>query len=211
MKYFDHILMLAAVIGVVANLIQIVDRFCTPYQTKSNENIRKGKRGKMKTIITIVAILATIASIGIIAYATGGAFKNEQLTREAWRSLDAKDYEATIKTAEECVTLFHEEALQEQKLLEEKGVPVPPKGKVTKTEKKEIFRRGLLNDVATCWFILGKAHAGKGDKEKARKAFKKALLFPYGRCFDPSNNSFWAPSDGAKVELRKLSGKSIYD
>lgn len=211
MEYYDHILLLAALIGIAVNVILIVDRFRPSDQTKNNENMQKGERVKMKKIITIVAILSTIATIGIIAYATGESFKNEQLTREAWRSLNAKDFEGTIKIAEECVTLFHEEALQEQKSLEEKHVPVPPKGKVTKNEKERIFSRGLLNDVATCWFILGKAHAGKSNKEKAEKAFNKALLFPYGRCFDPSNNSFWAPSDGAQVELKKLSGKSIYD
>ena len=210
MHYYDHLLLFAALIGVGANLIQITDRFWPTSSNKDTENTKKGKGRKMRFFVTVVAVIATLMSIGALVYATGGAFKNEQLTREAWRLLDAKDYEATITIAEECVTLFHEDALQEQKSLEQKGAFVP-KGQVSKEEKEKIFKRGLLNDVATCWFILGKAHAGKGNKEKAEKAFNKALLFSYARCYDPSNSSFWVPGDGARVELKNLGGKSIYD
>jgi tetratricopeptide (TPR) repeat protein len=209
MKYYDHILLLAALIAAVANTLQIADRFWKP--NMHDEKDQKGRQYKIKTAITIIAILATIASIGAITYATSGSFKNEQLTREAWKLLDAKNYDGAIKKAEECVALFQDEALKEQKSLDVKGAPPPPKGKVSKNEKGMIFSRGLLNDVATCWFILGKAHTEKGDKEKAIKAFKKALLFPFARCYDPSNDFFWAPSDGAKVELKRLSGTSIYD
>lgn len=208
MKYYDHILLLAAVVGVLANGIQIVDRFL-PMSTHVKNN--KQGRNKMKKIITLIAILGTLVSISAITYAIGGSFKNEQLTREAWKSLDAKNFDAAIKNAEECVALFQDEAIKEQKDLQDKGAPAPPKGKVAKDEKEKIFNRGLLNDVATCWFILGKAHTEKGDKVKAEKAFSKTLLFPYARCYDPPNDSFWAPNDGAQVELRKISGKSIYD
>lgn len=211
MQYYDQVLLFAALIGVAANVIQIADRLWTLKRTHSQAKPQKGKQKKMKTVITTIAILATLAAIFAIAYATGDSFKNEQLTREAWRALDAKKIEITIEKAEGCVTLFHDEALEEQKVLENNGAQVPPKGKVSKKEKEEIFSRGLLNDVATCWFILGKAHSEKGDKEKAEKAFNKVLLFPYARCYDPSNDSFWAPSDGATVELKKLSDKSIYD
>ena len=65
--------------------------------------------------------------------------------------------------------------------------------------------------MATCWYILGKAHAENGNKELAEKAYKKTMLLTYARCYDPSNDSFWAPSDAATVEIKKLSGKSIYD
>ncbi|MCP4987489.1 MAG: tetratricopeptide repeat protein [Colwellia sp.] len=178
--------------------------------TEISKGTTKKKGKKMKTTITIAAVIATMVSIVAIVYATGDTFKNEQLTRESWRSLEANNYEDTIVKAEECVTLFHDEALLEQQLLEKEGATVP-KGRVVKEEKEKIFKKGLLNDVATCWFILGKAHAAKGNKELAEKAFKKALLFSYARCYDPSDDSFWAPSDVAKVELKKLSGKSIYD
>jgi tetratricopeptide (TPR) repeat protein len=209
MKYYDHILLFAALIGAVTNGLQIADRLWSP--TRGDDQNPERRQQKKKLIITIIAALATMTAIGAIAYATGGSFKNEQLTREAWILLEAKNFDAAIKKAEECVTLFHEEALKEQKSLEIKGDAAPPKGRVGRNEKETIFRRGLLNDVATCWFILGKAHTEKGEREKAIKSFSKVLLLPYARCYDPSNDSFWAPSDGARVELKKLSGKSIYD
>jgi len=180
MTYYDYILLGAALIGVAGNLIQIVDRFWP--KNKDIEKVKNGKVSKMRTIITGLAILATVVSLAGILYAISGAFRNEQLTREAWRYLEAKDYNATIEKAEECVTLFHDEALVEQKSLRQNGGTPPPKGRVGKVEKEKIFKRGILNDVATCWFILGKAHAGKGDKEKAKKAFQKAMLLPDARC-----------------------------
>jgi hypothetical protein len=207
MHYYDRIYFVAAAMQIIVSIILILDCLLTRRATENVDN-KKGK--KMNKAIVATAIIVTLASIGIVAYASGGAFKNEQLTREAWRSLEAKDYAITISKAEECITLFEDAALKEQNALEKEGVFVPI-GKVNKDEKERIFKRGLLNDVATIWFILGKAHAGNGNKELAEKAFKKTLLFPHGRCYDPSNDSFWAPSDGAKVELKKLSGKSIYD
>ncbi len=165
----------------------------------------------MRNIITRIVIVALLTSVGLITYAKG-AFKNEELTREAWKALDDKNYPLVIVKAERCVTLFHEAALAEQNKLEREKMLQPLKGRVTDIAiKKQIFKRGLLNDVSTCWFILGKAHASDGDIEKAIKSFKKAMLFTYGRCYDSKNDTFWAPSDGAKAELQILMGKSIYD
>ena len=122
MKYYDNLLLIAALMGIIANVIQIVKALWPTRLGTEEEKLQKGKRYKMKKMTTIIAIIATMASIGVISYAIGGSFKNEQLTREAWKALDAKNYEAAIKKAEECIKLFQDEALKDQKDLEAKGI-----------------------------------------------------------------------------------------
>jgi tetratricopeptide (TPR) repeat protein len=168
------------------------------------------KHSNRRLAYSVILFLAAFVSVSTLLYAAGEHTKNEQLTHDAWRFLGAKDYDSTIRTAEECVILFQDQAVSQQNELAQQKMAVPL-GKVTREEKESIFQRGLLNDVATCWFILGKAQAAVGDKEKAEKAFTKAKKLTYARCWDPKKDEFWAPSDGAKLELKKLGGESLYD
>src|SRR5205823_15016735 len=96
---------------------------------------------------------------------------NERLTTEAWDAYVAHDYEAAIRKADECIDKFESRADELQKELDDGKVKVPENPEDEK-EKREIFKRGPLNDVATCFFIKGEAHLKLGQSDKSPEGKK---------------------------------------
>lgn len=129
--------------------------------------------------------------------------KNVVLTTAAWNAFNAKDYSSAIAKAQECIDEFRGSASREQAELEKQKFPLPPKGKVTEAEKKTIFNRGLLNDVATCYFILGRSAEYLGRKDLAQEAYGHAIRYTYARTWDPSG-WFWSPAEAAEDRLTSL-------
>jgi hypothetical protein len=98
--------------------------------------------------------------------------KHASDTEAAWTALEAKDFEEARRRAAECIDDFFPRAVDlEKKLREAKAVLA--KDKVTETEKREIHENGPLNDVATCWYILGRAYDHLGSPDKAKGPSKR--------------------------------------
>jgi hypothetical protein len=57
-----------------------------------------------------------------------------------------------ISNAEKCIKAFRDYADDQPAELENSKAPQPPDD-VTEQEKQKILKRGLLNDVATCFWI----------------------------------------------------------
>jgi hypothetical protein len=57
----------------------------------------------------------------------------------------------------------------------------PAIGEATEGEKKDVFRRGLLNDVATACFIKAQALERLDQLEAAKAAYREAAKLTYVR------------------------------
>jgi len=127
---------------------------------------------------------------------------NEQATADAWAAYNSGKYQAAITNAEICIEEFRGKAsLDESKLEKEK--PDLPTGEVSDAVKKQIFANGLLNDVATCYFIKGRAFEKLGRKDDALKAYQATTKFTYARAWDPKG-WFWSPAEAAEGRIEGL-------
>ena len=130
--------------------------------------------------------------------------EHTQLTVAAWDALDRNDYIAAASTAQVCIDKFEGVATQEHDTLIANSSPPPPLGPITDEEKRLIDSRGTLNDVATCYFILGQALEQLNRIEEAKAAYSGAQKFPYARTWDPTNHGVWSPAEAASDRLNKL-------
>ena len=121
-----------------------------------------------------------------------GDFKSSTLTTKAWEALDGKNYAAVTAYTNKCAEMFKTQALQMQASLK---APAP---------KDKVFDYWALNDVGTCYFILGKALDDQGDKKGALTAYKYLVdNLGYAQCWDPKG-WFWSPADAARKRLVEL-------
>jgi hypothetical protein len=128
---------------------------------------------------------------------------NVRLTSEAWDAFNAKNWKRAISKADECIKEFQGHADEMQAELEKAKAPQPPDGAVSEQEKKQIFKLGLINDVATCLWIKARASQELDQKEEAKQAYQAAAKYTYGRSWDP-NGWFWNPSQDAFIRLKRL-------
>lgn len=128
---------------------------------------------------------------------------NVRLTNQAWEAFNNGDHEHAISYAEKCINEFLGGAERIQLQLKKENATLPPTGIVSDQEKETIFALGLINDVATCFFIRGRSEEALGHKEEAIKVYEAASKYTYARCWDPSG-WFWSPSQAALDRLRML-------
>lgn len=139
------------------------------------------------------------------------SFAEEQCLRDAWTGFNSKNFTAAIGAAEQCIDDFLPRALRLQADLTKAGEKVPPTGPVAAAaDKKRIFARGLLNDVAAAYFVKGRAAETLYKQNKdlryrsmAEEAYKGAMKLTYGRTFDPKG-WFWSPAEAAEERLAVL-------
>jgi hypothetical protein len=133
-------------------------------------------------------------------------------TAEAWRLYEQKRYEEALGMAGRVIRTFGTQARGIQIRLMDairKGeAKVPPVGAVAPPEEAAVHKNGLLNDVATCFFITGKSdqelYARTKEarfKDGAALAFANAAYLTLARCWDPNGRFFWNPSEGSLNEL----------
>ena len=170
---------------------------------RRSRNVKNGSRTEKTLWVTSASLIATSMLIFAVRAAEGGKSKNEQLVEAAWQAFNAKDYSTAIQKCNELIDEFRPAADREQLTLEQKKVPQPIKGKPPEAEKKTIFERGLLNDVGTCFFIVGRSAEYQGKADIARDAYSKAVKYSYARTWDPKG-WFWSPSDAAQDRLSSL-------
>lgn len=151
----------------------------------------------MKNHLKLVYILiAVLASLPVFAQQGGapdfGDYNSSGLTTKAWEALGQKNYALADTYANKCIEMYAGEAAKQQASL---TAPAP---------KDKAFDYWALNDVGTCYFILGQSLEQQGKTSEALAAYK-ALVDKYGfaQCWD-TKGWFWAPADAAKGRVKAL-------
>jgi len=81
---------------------------------------------------------------------------------------------------------------------------LPGVGSVSNNEAEEILKRGLLNDVATAFYIRGASAEEVGNRDLAIASYSGAVRYTYARTWDPKYKTFWSPAKAAQDRLREL-------
>ena len=122
-----------------------------------------------------------------------GNFSSETLTGKAWTAFNAKDYAKTKGYAQKCIDMYKDKAVEMQK-----GLTAPA------TVKEEVFKSWALNDVGTCYYLLGMALDAEKKSKEAIAAFKfLADNLAYAQCWD-TKGWFWKPADAAREKVKAL-------
>jgi hypothetical protein len=117
------------------------------------------------------------------------------ITGKAWESFGAKKYDETVKYANACIKLYEKEAIEMQASLTEP---------VDSSDKDAVHSKWALNDVGTCYFIIGQALEAQDKKAEAAEAYKQLVKkVSFAQCWDPQG-WFWKPADAAKKQIKIL-------
>lgn len=121
---------------------------------------------------------------------------HEAYALAAWKAFGNREFRKAITHADECIREFHLDATQEQKSLKAKNSQVPL-GQVSDAQKQTIHKSGVLNDVAACLYIKGRAATALSEAAVAREAFTALDALPDARAWD-ERGWFWSPLEAAK-------------
>jgi hypothetical protein len=162
---------------------------------------------RRKILLLAVSCLVLIASLGVAFYFApeSASGVRARTVRTAWRSIDKEAWNAAIGSADKVIAEFAPTAEREQRQLEAAKAPKPPIGSVPDGERATIFNRGVLNDVATCYFIKSKALERVGRKQEAERVYGEAARLTYARTWDPNDACFFSPAQAAEDRLVVLS------
>jgi len=129
-----------------------------------------------------------------------GNFTSVTLTTKAWHALETKDFAAVQGYTGKCIEMYKAKALEMQKSLTS-----PP----ATDNKEKVFANWALNDVGTCYFILGKALEQQGKTKEAVEAYKfVSTNLAFAKCYD-TKGWFWSPADGAAERVKALEFDSL--
>lgn len=121
-----------------------------------------------------------------------GDYTSMTLTVNAWACLDKKDYPGVEVYTKKCIELYEGDAIKQQASLTD-YLP-----------KEQAFNPWALNDVATCYYILGDALLAEGKYGDAKDAYSKIIdKFSFAQCWDP-RGWFWKPAVGARGKINRI-------
>ena len=121
-----------------------------------------------------------------------GDFSSETLATKAWKALEEGDYAGVEAYTGKCIALYESKAVEQQASLTEFA------------PKEKAFNSWALNDVATSYFILGKAQLAQGKVDEAKKSFNAVIQkFSYAQCWDPKG-WFWKVASAASDRLATI-------
>jgi hypothetical protein len=119
-------------------------------------------------------------------------YTSETLTRKSWEALDSNRISQVIIYTEKCMALYESEAKKQQSSL----TAFAPKDKA--------FDFWALNDIGTCYFIMGEAYLKNQDWKKAQACYQKLIdEYGYSQCWDPKG-WFWKPAVAARGKMNKI-------
>ena len=131
-----------------------------------------------------------------------GDGRSETLTRKAWDSYEAAKYDDAIGFAKECIKSFQEQAVEMQKGLKEP---------VDTADKQAVESLWALNDVGTCYYVLGQVFEKQDKSDQALKAYNRLIKdFAFAQCWD-SKGWFWKPADAAKRRIKVIEFEKLDD
>lgn len=125
---------------------------------------------------------------------------NEAWTSKSWSLFNSGDYAGTVRNVNACLANWEPVARQTQADMTAMRAPCPPVGKVDDGAKASIFQNGLLNDVATNLFILGRSNQALGNPDAARAAYESCASLQCARTWDP-RGFFWSPALDCRAQL----------
>ena len=121
-----------------------------------------------------------------------GDFSSETLTTKAWKAFEAGDYAAAEAYASKCISLYEPQAAQQANSLTDFA------------PKEQAFNYWALNDVGTCYFIMGKIHLAHGRVKEAQEAFTTVMeRFRFAQTWDPKG-WFWKVAEAASDKLSTI-------
>jgi outer membrane protein assembly factor BamD (BamD/ComL family) len=162
--------------------------------------------------ILTAAIFLTAMNIANQSKQDEDQLENVKLTNSAWDAYKKHQYKEAIQYSDRCIRKFKAKADDDQQALAKANAPMPPTGSVSKQQKEGIFKRGLLNDVATCFYIKGRSFEDmyRQDKDRdatlrqqAQEAYRATQGYTYARTWD-TRGWFWSPSEDATDRLQDL-------
>jgi hypothetical protein len=193
----------ANVLGGIANVLEKLRALLEHRKAHDSSQRRRGPRRPVRLVAELLLIAVAVILLAARFTATAREPLNVRLTREAWDALNADKPKLAIERADECIHKFRGQADLLQSKLSNAHAADPPVGAVTESQKRAIHQNGLLNDVATCFFIKGEAWRKLGNKGEARQAYTIAKQYTYARCWDPQG-WFWSISEAAEGQLKYL-------
>jgi hypothetical protein len=124
--------------------------------------------------------------------------------RETFAAYDLGDFEKAKAIADKCIREFAQEAARQQDRLIAAGTQPPPDWGQGEEAAREVFKNGLINDVAACAWLAGRCAENLKQVEEARREYKLAATFTYARCWDPATKTFWHTAQKAGDDLKNL-------
>jgi len=153
----------------------------------------------MKKFIAILALLGT-ATLSFAEEPADegldyGDYRSVTLMVKGWETLGEGEYEDAVKYTEKCVELYEDEARKMQASLS------------AKPSSDVVNDYWALNDVGTCYFIMGEALMKLRKNAEAMAAFKVVRDDLYwSQAWDPKG-WHWAPADAAYPKIEMLEAK----
>ena len=142
---------------------------------------------------------ATSVSLLIELCVTHGTYAQDRQVYlvNGWRHLSDQNYVEAIKDSTLCIQKFAGGVLKEQENIS-KHETEPPTGGMDQhsSQAMAIFKHGVLNDVAACYFILAQSQDASNNCPEAKKAYQLLSQLKYARIWDPQG-WFWNPSEKA--------------
>jgi hypothetical protein len=127
---------------------------------------------------------------------------NASLTKEAWDAFSKGDYAHAIGSAQKVINEFSAEA---DRLQQELSTSAETENDSSDPARRQaILSRGPLNDVATCYFIVGRSAKYLNDKKLADSAFSHASLYTHALALNADGSGFWSPAKAAEKALQDL-------
>jgi len=150
----------------------------------------------MRTLLFI--LLSSVLAFPLLAEEPKEEETSTSLTVKAWKALEAGKTADVVKHTKRCIELYEKDAVKMQKELK-----APIEG-----DDDAISAKWALNDVGTCYFIMGKAFEEDGKTKEAVKAYTTLTKnVSFAQCWDP-NGWFWSPATAAKERLTELKAKT---
>jgi hypothetical protein len=139
------------------------------------------------------------------------AMAQQPCLKKAWEAFDRSAYTEAVDAASDCIDRFSARAQRDEGILEAAHEKEPLTGGADNAfDRKKIFDRWAVNDVATAYYIRGQAaeqlwklHKKQQLMTMARESYAAAQRLRYGRCWDPQG-WFWSPAEAASDRLLAL-------
>ena len=142
-------------------------------------------------------LLPTLLCLLTIGHVAADEPTSQKLTGKAWDALGKKRYDHAIKLTRQCIDLYGKDALKMQASLKEA---------VNSKERSKVGKYWALNDVGTCYWILGQALEKSGQQKEALRAYEHIVTkVAFAQTWDPKG-WYWKPADAARGRLSIING-----